>query len=44
MHPGGAHFAFGDGGVRFIKDSVNMTTYQALGTRRGRDIVSADAY
>jgi len=44
LHPGGAHFLFGDGSVKFIKESVNATTYQALGTRNGKDIVSGDAY
>jgi prepilin-type N-terminal cleavage/methylation domain-containing protein/prepilin-type processing-associated H-X9-DG protein len=44
LHSGGAHFLFGDGAVRFIKQSVNMTTYQALGTRAGREVVSSDSY
>lgn len=43
-HPGGANFAFGDGSVRFIKDSVSMTTYMSLGTRAGGEVVSADSY
>ena len=33
-HPGGCNFAFADGSVKFIKDSVNMATYQSLGTRK----------
>jgi prepilin-type N-terminal cleavage/methylation domain-containing protein/prepilin-type processing-associated H-X9-DG protein len=43
-HPGGCNFAFADGSVRFIKDSVNMMTYQALGSRNGGETLSADSY
>jgi prepilin-type processing-associated H-X9-DG protein len=32
-HTGGANFVFGDGSVRFIRDSVDMWTYQRLGCR-----------
>ncbi len=43
-HPGGCNFLMADGSVRFIKDSVNMQTYWAVGTRNGSEVVSADAY
>ena len=43
-HPGGCNFAFSDGSVRFIKDSVDMRTYQALGTRAGGEVISSDSY
>jgi len=43
-HPGGCNFAFADGSVKFIKDSVNMLTYQSLGTRAGGEVISSDSY
>jgi prepilin-type N-terminal cleavage/methylation domain-containing protein/prepilin-type processing-associated H-X9-DG protein len=42
-HPGGVNVVFLDGSVRFVKDSVNMQTWWAIGTRDGSEIVSADA-
>ncbi len=43
-HPGGVQVAFGDGSVKFIKDSINPATWWALGTRAGKEVISADAY
>jgi len=43
-HPGGANFAFGDGSVRFVKQSISPRTYNALGTRAVGEVVSADSY
>ncbi len=34
QHPGGALFAFCDGSVQFLQETINMVTYQALGDRR----------
>ena len=44
QHPGGAHFVFGDGSVKFLKESIDLATYRALGTRAGQEVVGADAY
>jgi hypothetical protein len=33
-----------DGSVRFIKNSINMFTYQALSTRGQNEVVSSDSY
>ncbi|MDG3007837.1 DUF1559 domain-containing protein [Paludisphaera mucosa] len=43
-HAGGVNTAFCDGSVKFIKDSISLPTWQALGTRAGGEIVSADAF
>jgi prepilin-type processing-associated H-X9-DG protein len=43
-HPGGANFLFVDGSVRFLKQSINIFTYCALGSRAAGEIVSSDAY
>ncbi len=43
-HPGGVNVCFGDGSVKFVKDSVNLQTWRALGTRNGGEIVSADSF
>jgi prepilin-type N-terminal cleavage/methylation domain-containing protein/prepilin-type processing-associated H-X9-DG protein len=72
-HPGGAHFAYCDGTVRFLKETIDcaafdpatglprgwsiganglysvsppgrMGVYQALSTRRGGEVLSADSY
>ena len=43
-HPGGVNIGFCDGSVRFIKNSINPTTWLALGSIAGGEIVSSDAY
>jgi len=43
-HPGGVNIAFTDGSVRFVKDSVGLQTWWALGTRAGGEVVSSDSY
>ena len=43
-HPGGVNVGFTDGSVKFIKNTINLAVWYALGTRSGGEIVSADAY
>ena len=42
-HPSGANVLYADGHVRFVKDTIALPTWRALGTRDGRDVVSAGA-
>ncbi len=42
-HPGGVHTAFADGSVRFIKDSIALNIWWAVGTRLGKEIVPSDS-
>jgi prepilin-type N-terminal cleavage/methylation domain-containing protein/prepilin-type processing-associated H-X9-DG protein len=43
-HPGGANALMADGSVKFIKDSISPTTWYALATASGGEVVSADSY
>jgi prepilin-type N-terminal cleavage/methylation domain-containing protein/prepilin-type processing-associated H-X9-DG protein len=43
-HAGGVNCTMGDGSVRFIKDSVNLKTWWALGTKAGGEVISSDSY
>jgi prepilin-type N-terminal cleavage/methylation domain-containing protein/prepilin-type processing-associated H-X9-DG protein len=43
-HPGGANFLFADGSVHFLKSSINIRTYWALGTKGNGEILSSDSY
>jgi prepilin-type N-terminal cleavage/methylation domain-containing protein/prepilin-type processing-associated H-X9-DG protein len=43
-HPGGVNALFGDGSVRFIKNSIAWQTWRALGSIAGGEVVSADSY
>jgi len=43
-HPGGVNVCFADGSVKFMKDSVSLPTWWALGTRDGGEVISADSY
>ena len=44
LHPGGANVLMGDGSVRFIRQSINLLTWQALSSRAGGEVISADSY
>ncbi|WP_435020149.1 DUF1559 domain-containing protein [Tundrisphaera sp. TA3] len=43
-HPGGVNSLFSDGSVRFLKNTISLPAYQALSTRAGGEVISADAY
>ena len=44
FHPGGINALFGDGSVRFLKDTVNVVTLRSLVTPNGAEVISADQY
>jgi prepilin-type N-terminal cleavage/methylation domain-containing protein/prepilin-type processing-associated H-X9-DG protein len=41
-HTGGVNALFGDGSVRFVRDSVNPVVWEAISTRAGGEAVSLD--
>jgi len=43
-HAGGVNALMGDGSVRFVKNSINTYTWQALSTIKGGEVISADTY
>jgi prepilin-type N-terminal cleavage/methylation domain-containing protein len=43
-HPGGVSVVLGDGSVRFIKNSIALSTWRALSTTKGGEVISADAF
>jgi prepilin-type processing-associated H-X9-DG protein len=43
-HPGGINVAFGDGSVRFIKNTINLQVWWAIGSRNGGEVLSSDSY
>ena len=43
-HPGGVNALFVDGSVRFITNSISQTTWRALGTRNGGEVVDLSPY
>jgi prepilin-type processing-associated H-X9-DG protein len=38
MHSGGVNLLLADGSARFVADNVDITTWQALGTRNGGEV------
>lgn len=44
QHPGGVNVAFGDGSVKFIKDTISRPTWWAIGSMNGGETVSAADY
>ncbi len=43
-HPGGANFGFGDGSVRFLKNTINPRIFKLLANRADGDLLSGDQY
>ena len=43
-HPGGANFTFGDGSVRFIKNTISDHVLHLLGNRADGDLLSSDSF
>jgi prepilin-type N-terminal cleavage/methylation domain-containing protein/prepilin-type processing-associated H-X9-DG protein len=43
-HTGGVNVCFADGSVHFVINEISMTTWVALGTKAGGDVVDASQY
>jgi prepilin-type N-terminal cleavage/methylation domain-containing protein/prepilin-type processing-associated H-X9-DG protein len=43
-HPGGVNSLFGDGSVRFMKNTVNQWVWVGLGSISGGEVISADQF
>jgi prepilin-type processing-associated H-X9-DG protein len=43
-HPGGANVLFGDGSTHFVKASIAMNIWWALGTKASGEVISSDSY
>ena len=41
-HTGGVNAALGDGSVRFVSNSIDLTTWQALSSPNGGEVVVGD--
>ena len=41
-HTGGVNGLLADGSVRFVSNTVDLTTWQWLGTRAGGEVLSSD--
>ncbi len=44
FHPGGANCLFGDGSVKFMKDTTNIVVLRGVVTLAGGEVVSSDQY
>jgi prepilin-type processing-associated H-X9-DG protein len=43
-HSGGVNVCMGDGSVKFVKNTINRSTWWALGTKANGEVISSDAY
>ncbi len=44
LHSGGFNTVFGDGSVRFIKNTIAVEVFRALITKAGGEVINADAF
>jgi prepilin-type N-terminal cleavage/methylation domain-containing protein/prepilin-type processing-associated H-X9-DG protein len=44
LHPGGVNALFGDGSVRFVKDTVNLVAFRSILSLAGGETTSSDQY
>jgi prepilin-type processing-associated H-X9-DG protein len=44
FHPGGVNLLLADGSVRFVKNTVSLPAWRALGTMSGGEVISSDSY
>jgi len=40
MHTGGVNAGLGDGSVRFLRDGIDVLTFQRLGSRNDGQVIS----
>ena len=44
MHSGGVYVGLCDGSARFVGDSINLSTWQQLGTPNGGEVIDASEF
>ena len=44
LHPGGVNVVFGDGSVKFIKNTVSYQAWYAIATPNGNEVISSSDY
>lgn len=44
MHPGGINVSFGDGSVKFIKNTIDPAIWFAIQTIANGEVVSSDSF
>ena len=44
LHPGGVNALFGDGSVRFLKDSISLVAFRSILSLAGGETVSSDSF
>ena len=43
-HPGGVQSLFGDGSVKFMKNTINLSIWRAVGSIQGGEVLSSDSF